>query len=91
MTDEASKVNVNFTSEEILLGLPGMEPELVDSLLDYRDQDDVQQMRRIYDEVKRRHGYTSWGASKDGRRPEQKVKLPVGESPAPPKVPEARP
>jgi len=40
VTDEASKVNVNFTSEEILLGLPGMEPELVDSLLDYRDQDE---------------------------------------------------
>ncbi|HUS90452.1 MAG TPA: helix-hairpin-helix domain-containing protein [Phycisphaerae bacterium] len=40
VTDEASKINLNFASEEVLLTLPNMEPELVDCLLDYRDQDE---------------------------------------------------
>lgn len=39
LTDEAGKINLNVASEAVLLGLPEMTPELVDSLLDYRDQD----------------------------------------------------
>jgi len=39
LTDEASKININTASEETLLKLPNMTPELVDCLMDYRDRD----------------------------------------------------
>ena len=39
LTDEASKLNINVAGEESLLALPGMTPELVDALMDYRDAD----------------------------------------------------
>jgi len=40
VTDEASKINLNVATEQVLLGLPNMTQELVDCLLDYRDQDE---------------------------------------------------
>jgi len=40
LIDEAGKVNLSVAAPEILAGLPGMEPDLVDSLVDYRDRDD---------------------------------------------------
>jgi len=39
VTDESSKINLNIAGKETLLGLPGMTPELVDALMDYRDAD----------------------------------------------------
>ncbi len=39
VSDTASRLNVNVASEESLLRLPNMTPELVDALLDYRDRD----------------------------------------------------
>jgi DNA uptake protein ComE-like DNA-binding protein len=44
LTDEASKINLNVAGESVLQELPGMMPELVDSLLDYRDSDDEPRM-----------------------------------------------
>jgi DNA uptake protein ComE-like DNA-binding protein len=38
-TDEAGKINLNTAPAEVLLALPNMTSELVDSLLDYRDAD----------------------------------------------------
>ena len=40
LIDEAGKANLNVAALEVLEGLPGMAPDLVDSLLDYRDRDD---------------------------------------------------
>jgi len=40
LTDEASKINLNFAPEEVLLRLPNMTAELVDCLIDYRDGDE---------------------------------------------------
>lgn len=37
--DEAGKINLNIATEQMLLALPNMTPELVDALLDYRDAD----------------------------------------------------
>jgi DNA uptake protein ComE-like DNA-binding protein len=39
LLDEAGKINLNTATPEILARLPGMTPELVDCLLDYRDAD----------------------------------------------------
>lgn len=39
LTDEAGKININNASEEVLINLPGMTTELVDTLIDYRDRD----------------------------------------------------
>jgi len=39
LTDESGKININIATQEVLAALPGMTPELVDALLDYRDQD----------------------------------------------------
>ncbi|HDY65574.1 MAG TPA: hypothetical protein ENH84_05010 [Phycisphaerae bacterium] len=38
--DESGKININVANEQTLLGLPGMDQELVDCLLDWRDRDD---------------------------------------------------
>jgi general secretion pathway protein K len=40
VTDEAGKLNVNTATREQLLGLPMMEPQAVDAILDWRDNDD---------------------------------------------------
>jgi len=40
LTDEAGKINVNVAPADTLLRLPGMETELVDCLIDYRDRDE---------------------------------------------------
>ena len=40
LTDEASKINLNYAPEEVLLRLPNMTAELVDCLIDYRDGDE---------------------------------------------------
>ncbi len=40
LTDETGKININTADESMLASLPGMTPELVDSLLDYRDEDE---------------------------------------------------
>ena len=37
--DEASKINLNTAPKEILLKLPNMTEELVDAIIDWRDQD----------------------------------------------------
>ncbi len=39
LTDEAGKVNINTADEATLLRLPGMTPQLVAALLDWRDKD----------------------------------------------------
>lgn len=39
VTDESSKVNLSVAGAETLMALPAMTPELVDSLMDYRDAD----------------------------------------------------
>lgn len=39
LADESGLVNLNYAGEQILLALPGMTPDLVDALLDYRDTD----------------------------------------------------
>lgn len=38
--DEASRINLNFVDEEVLQNLLADEPELVDAILDWRDEDD---------------------------------------------------
>ncbi len=38
--DESGKININVADEQTLLGLPGMDQELTDCLLDWRDKDD---------------------------------------------------
>ncbi len=39
-TDECAKLNLNTATEEMLAKLPGMTPEIVDGILDWRDGDD---------------------------------------------------
>ena len=39
LTDEASKINLNSATEEMLLKLPGMTSELASAILDWRDTD----------------------------------------------------
>lgn len=39
--DEASKLNVNTATKEQLMGLWGMTEEIADSIIDWRDEDDV--------------------------------------------------
>ena len=39
LRDEASKINLSTATEEMLLALPNMTPELVEALLDYCDRD----------------------------------------------------
>ncbi|MGC9453925.1 MAG: hypothetical protein ACP5HU_03595 [Phycisphaerae bacterium] len=41
LTDVAACIDVNTADAETLSALPGMSPELVDALLDYRDEDDA--------------------------------------------------
>jgi len=43
VTDTAAKININTASRKVLEGLPGMTPELVDCLIDFRDPDDEPQ------------------------------------------------
>ncbi len=38
--DETGKVNINIAPDEVLLSLPGMTPELLDTLRDYLDNND---------------------------------------------------
>jgi len=40
LSDEAGKININAADAETLAALPGMTDELVDCLMDYRDDDD---------------------------------------------------
>lgn len=40
VTDECGKINLNAADEELLAKLPQMTPEMIDSILDWRDQDD---------------------------------------------------
>lgn len=42
MQDEASKLNLNVATKEILLKLPGMTEEIADSIVDWRDEDENQ-------------------------------------------------
>jgi len=39
LTDEASKINLNSASQEMLQNLPGMTAELAASIIDWRDED----------------------------------------------------
>ncbi|MBN2377631.1 MAG: general secretion pathway protein GspK [Sedimentisphaerales bacterium] len=39
VTDEASKINLNSATQEMLLKLPGMTSELASSIIDWRDED----------------------------------------------------
>lgn len=39
LDDEASKININTAPKEVLLLLPGMTEEIVDSIIDWRDSD----------------------------------------------------
>lgn len=39
LADESGLINLNYSDEQTLLALPGMTPDLVDALLDYRDAD----------------------------------------------------
>ncbi len=41
LIDEASKINVNYASRNLLLGINGISEELVDCLIDWRDRNDV--------------------------------------------------
>ncbi|MFQ5637217.1 MAG: general secretion pathway protein GspK [bacterium] len=41
MRDENRKININLASADVLLRLPGMNPEKVAALLDWRDKDDL--------------------------------------------------
>jgi len=40
LIDASSRIHLNTANEAMLLSLPGMTPELVDALLDWRDRDD---------------------------------------------------
>lgn len=40
LIDEASKININTATREILVGLPNMTDELADSIIDWRDEDE---------------------------------------------------
>jgi hypothetical protein len=43
--DESSKLNINVATRQQLLGVPGMTPDVVDAIIDWRDEDDnVQQL-----------------------------------------------
>jgi len=39
--DEQSRININRAPKEILLNLPGVTDEISDSILDWRDEDDI--------------------------------------------------
>jgi len=39
LEDEASKININYATKEILLKLPRVTEEIADSIIDWRDQD----------------------------------------------------
>lgn len=39
LEEDSGKINVNLAPPQLLLALPGMTPELVDCLIDYRDED----------------------------------------------------
>jgi DNA uptake protein ComE-like DNA-binding protein len=39
LEDEASKINLNYASREVLLKLPRVTEEIADSIIDWRDQD----------------------------------------------------
>lgn len=39
ITDEASRININYAPSEMLLNLPRMTSELADSIVDWRDRD----------------------------------------------------
>lgn len=39
LADESGLININYATEQMLLVIPGMTPDLVDALLDYRDSD----------------------------------------------------
>ncbi len=39
ITDEASKINLNSATQEVLLKLPGMTSELASAIIDWRDED----------------------------------------------------
>jgi type II secretory pathway component PulK len=41
VTDEAGKLNINTVTREQLMALPYMEENIVDAILDWRDQDDT--------------------------------------------------
>jgi type II secretory pathway component PulK len=41
LDDEASKINLNLAPREVLLKLPRMTEEIVDAIIDWRDEDDV--------------------------------------------------
>jgi len=40
LEDEASKININYATKEILMKLPRMTEEIADSIIDWRDQDE---------------------------------------------------
>ena len=40
LEDEASRINLNYATKEILMKLPRMTEELADSIIDWRDQDE---------------------------------------------------
>ena len=40
LSDESGKVNINTAPRDVLLELPGMTSELVDTLIDYRDENE---------------------------------------------------
>ena len=43
--DESAKLNINVATRQQLLGVPGMTPDVVDAIIDWRDEDDnVQQL-----------------------------------------------
>ncbi len=39
-TDEASKININSATRDLLMNVPGMTDEIADSILDWRDEDE---------------------------------------------------
>jgi len=39
--DEEAKININTIPREILLNLPGLTDEIADSIIDWRDEDDI--------------------------------------------------
>ncbi len=40
VTDEASKININFATKDQLMALPEMTEEIADAIVDWRDRDD---------------------------------------------------
>jgi len=43
LVDEASKINLNTATKEVLMGLPNITEDLVDALIDWRDTDETAQ------------------------------------------------